>query len=533
MTILLAATELGPRPGPALQTADRWERERPTRARILLVDDDDAIRNALATALRGAAFSIATARGGDAALVEAARELPDLVITDLSMPGMDGLELCARLRALDPELPIILVTGHPDTDSAIASVRAGIDDYLSKPLDLEVLFHRIDRTLERRNAKAEIARLGVQTRLLNGSLIARAILEQESAQAAVRHQAQLLALLEKLSDGVVLAEPSGRIVLVNRVAQELCPGNRPATHVDDLDSVEIQRPDGTPCPAQERPLARALRGEEFGECELIHVGADGVVRRLITSGTSVRDARGNVDLAIVVLRDVTELRRVERERDEYVALISHDLRSPLNSIVLASSLLKELNQSNERFEAGPIIDRLARNALRMGAMIAELLESTRLELQGRALDKERCDLRGLVAVIVRDLQDPRRPRIVFTAGDEPACVLAETPRIERAIVNLITNALKYSPDDTTVRISVGREGGDVVVEVGDSGIGIAAQDLPKLLQRGYRAPNGKRVAGLGLGLYITDLVARAHGGRIDVTSELGKGSTFRLRLPSM
>lgn len=510
-------------------------RREPVRARILVVDDDPSTRHSVATVLRAEGFEVSTAHDGPSALTEARRALPDVVITDLSMPAMDGMQLCRHLRELDPDVTIIVVTGHAETSYAVASLRAGVEDFLTKPLDLDTLVHRLERTLERRQAKVALAMLMEQMRSTNERLVLSSIREQENAEVAELQRAQLSALLEKLSDGVIIAEPGGRVVMANRAAQEVLHRGGPITDVRELHQLDILRPDGTSCPVADRPLPRALRGEVFEHCEiLLRVrGSGDDVRRLVTSGTSVRGVDGSIALAIVVFRDVSELRKLERQRAEFIGLVTHDLRGPLNSILMSATLLKNMTQAKEVFDPAPMIDRLTRNAQRMSGMITELVESAALESKRVELLKEPCDLREIVSRVVEDLDDASRQRIVLESAAAPARALAEPSKIERAIANLVTNALKYSPENAAVRITLGRRAEEIVLEVADHGIGITEAQQRRLFERYYRAPNGKHMVGLGLGLYITGLLVEAHGGRMEVASEVGKGSVFTMFLPAL
>ena len=135
--------------------------------------------------------------------------------------------------------------------------------------------------------------------------------------------------------------------------------------------------------------------------------------------------------------------------------------------------------------------------------------------------------------MVQGLDEASIRRIAIEAADESSCIVfAEAPRLERCVLNLMTNALKYSAADSPVRLRLFREQGRVVLDVIDCGIGIAPETAKRLFDRYYRSPGGKAQAeGLGLGLYIARLIVEAHGGRIEVLSEIGKGSTFRLILP--
>jgi PAS domain S-box-containing protein len=505
------------------------------RARILVVDDDDGVRGAIEMLLRGGGFTTSTAPDGEAALAEAKRARPDVVLTDLHMPGIHGVELCRRLRELDHDLAVIVMTGSSDMQSVIESFRAGAEDYLIKPVEGDVLLWCVERTVARRAAKLEQEELH---RAFNERLVLSSIREQEHAEAEAQQRSQLNALLENLSEGVAIADASGRILMINDAARAILGLGEHAT-IDALNSLAADDLKGRRLSSEQRPLMRALRGEHFADYEVLRTKPNGERRRVVSTGTSVRDADGNVALAIVVFRDVTELRHLEQQRDEYLALISHDLRNPLAVILMSLSMLKEpmdtsARPGSSRAPRVDVVERAERNAKRMTAMLEELTEATSLESQGVALRRVACDLREVVANIVDSMDDARAHRITIGTDDaSPHVVLGDASRLERVVANLLTNALKYSAEDTPVSARLAREGGDVVLEVIDRGIGIAPESVKRLFERYYRTPGGKaRASGLGLGLYIARLIVEAHSGRIDVSSEIGRGTTFRLTLPS-
>jgi len=170
----------------------------------------------------------------------------------------------------------------------------------------------------------------------------------------------------------------------------------------------------------------------------------------------------------------------------------------------------------------------------MKVMIEELTEATTLEAKGAALRRDPCDVRELIAGVVARLDEARARRITVEADSASQyVVLGDASRLDRVISNLLTNALKYSPEERPVRVRLVRGASTVELDVIDRGIGIAPESRSLLFERYFRSQSGKAHAtGLGLGLYIARLVAEAHGGRIEVSSEVGKGSTFRLVLPA-
>ncbi len=213
-------------------------------------------------------------------------------------------------------------------------------------------------------------------------------------------------------------------------------------------------------------------------------------------------------------------------------MISHDLRNPLTPVMgLASWLRRSLQEKGLEREARSAASIVA-SAGQMNTMIQELIESARLETGAIELRKQAIDLcQSILEIAERVGTEQDRARIRTDCPQSVPSVSADPGRIERAVVNLINNALKFSPAESLVVVKVESRDGEALVSVKDQGTGIAPEELPHLFERYYRAGATRRVEGLGLGLYITRLIVETHGGRVWVESELGKGSTFAFSLP--
>jgi len=235
---------------------------------------------------------------------------------------------------------------------------------------------------------------------------------------------------------------------------------------------------------------------------------------------------------VVVVRNITERKRTEQLREEYVHIISHDLRSPLTVALGRAQMIQRApgKPDSVRKSADAIVTSLQR----LNAMIQDLVDSTRLEI-GQMKPKLRpVDLRSFILDLKERLAgtlEAERIHVSVPEGLPP--VSADPVQLERILMNLLTNALKYSAPGTPVTVSVAQRDGQVVTSVIDQGRGIPPEDLPHLFERFFRSRLARQQReGLGLGLYITKMLVEAHGGRIWVQSELGKGSTFSFTLPT-
>ena len=232
---------------------------------------------------------------------------------------------------------------------------------------------------------------------------------------------------------------------------------------------------------------------------------------------------------------IARLKRAEQFREEYISLISHDLRAPLAIIqghtqVLKRALEKAGIDGTERRSADAVIT----GVQRMNAMIQDLVDSARLEAGRLRLEKRPIGLRSFVLDLLeraRGVLEVQRIKVEIPP-DVPE-VQADPDRLERILTNLLTNALKYSPPDTEVLIQARTVDHDVMTSVTDRGLGIAPEDLPHIFERFYRVRGPRRPEGIGLGLYITRMLVEAHAGRIWVESEVGKGTIFYFTLPAL
>ncbi|TAK34546.1 MAG: GAF domain-containing protein, partial [Chloroflexota bacterium] len=226
-------------------------------------------------------------------------------------------------------------------------------------------------------------------------------------------------------------------------------------------------------------------------------------------------------------RERAKAQEIERRKDEFVSMISHDLRQPLTALMGHAEWVCRLLRDKGEQRATIGAEAILRSADRLNSMIQDLVDSARMESGHVEMHMRPTDLVRLIAEIGERVGEPdNHLRLRIESPEAMPAALVDPDRIERVITNLIGNALKYSPPGTPVIIRLTQQANEVTVSVVDQGVGIPPEDLPHLFQKYYRARADRQVEGLGLGLYISQMVVAAHGGRIWAESELGKGSTF-------
>lgn len=361
----------------------------------------------------------------------------------------------------------------------------------------------------------------------------RDITERKRAEQALREsqERRFRELMEASSDLIWEIDPEARYTYLSPRALDML-GYTPSELIgrsllEMMPEAEAQR-------AEKLLRAYAARRQPFKAFENAQRHKNGSLLVLESSGVPFFDDEQRFCGYRGIARDVTERKQADRFREEYVSLVSHDLRSPLSVIVgQAGSLKKTLTKKGMEREATSS-EALLRNARRMTRMLDELADSVRLESGRMQMRRQPTDLPALACDFTTRVfgTTEERERIQLSSESALPLVPLDADRIERVLANLISNALKYSTPGSPVRVRVERRGDEAVVSVSDEGPGIAPGELARMFERFYRSPTSqKRAEGLGLGLYISRLIVEAHGGRVWAKSELGKGSTFGFSLP--
>ncbi len=488
---------------------------------VLIVDDNPDMRAHLARLLSGA-YAIESATNGVEGMAAASRGLPQLIISDVMMPGLDGFGFLKQLRSQESTrlIPVILLSARAGDEATIEGLEAGADEYLIKPFSPRELLARV---------RAQLAM----------SDLRRDLHAERKARTALAEIRKLSILLDASPDHVFMLDRQGRYVYNNRATAEAL-----AAHLAALGR------------AGEQTIGRSGREMGFEPAFLSQFEAEqaqafsgrtvvGATRfptfggprdfEYILSPAPSED--GTIEYLVGITRDVHDLKMAVRVRDQFLSIASHELKTPLTSLKLQTQMRRKLLN---RYGLVPFTEeKLAgmfgddeKQINRLARLVDDMLDISRLNAGKFSINYERVEL----TVLVKEIVD--RMAAQFQGSGVTISLQAEGEvvgswdryRLEQVVINLLTNAIKYGAGKP-VQINVSATAVSARIVIEDSGIGIAKQDCDRIFGQFERAISANEVSGLGLGLYIAKQIVDAHAGSIQVESEPGVGSRFTIELP--
>jgi two-component system phosphate regulon sensor histidine kinase PhoR len=334
-------------------------------------------------------------------------------------------------------------------------------------------------------------------------------------------RARLTSILDNMADGVILTDDGGNVILTNRAAQRL-----------------LRLKDNN---AEGRPLIEVVREHELSDIlsSCLETGQEQIAQfELVTLNRFLRViaipiTNDRLDGVLLLVQDLTELRGLQTMRREMVGNISHEFRTPLAGIKAMVETLQD-GAVDDRETSKDFLYRIEAEVDRMTQLVSELTEVSHIETGKVDLKLEPVNLNSLVDEVIAQLK-PQAERqnltIEMTLADDLPATPTDKARIRQVLVNLFHNAIKFNRPGGSIRTTTKKSENSVVVEVSDTGTGIAEDDLPHILERFYKADKSRGGEGSGMGLAIAKHIVEAHGGSIRVQSEEGKGSTFSFSIP--
>ncbi|MFZ5470012.1 MAG: ATP-binding protein [Myxococcota bacterium] len=347
-------------------------------------------------------------------------------------------------------------------------------------------------------------------------------------QLEARERSWLKQVIDQMPEGVLIADGSGRVVILNRAAQAFTVGDRGERDVFGNPVLfDVYLPSGAPEVINELPLVRALRGETVRGVELLLRTKDGTLVPILASASPLQEGEAPAG-AVAVFQDISTIKALERMREEWTSVVAHDLRQPIQIIALAARMVERAHPGGMGAEESKFLARIQHSVQRLTRMIDDLLDVSRIEAHRLKIEREWMDLVSLAREAAERSEAPDRPVRVEVEGDVP-WVVADSGRLEQVLGNLLSNAIKYGAPRTEVVVGLRARGDEVEVAVTNKGKALSDETIQRLFTRFHRGA-WERKTGLGLGLYICKGLVEAHGGRIWAEST-PEETTFHFTLP--
>lgn len=545
--------------------------------RVLVVEDDETVADVLREVLEGSPFDVRFAASAEEAMALVDEAVPDLVLTDISLPKKSGLDVMRHARTVDGEIAVILMTGYASVQTAIDALRQGADDYITKPFDdITELPALIEKRLKGRRLRSENRMLLEELRTKNERLERHEQELRERVQRATWQMNELYNVSLEIGKSLEL-EP--RLATITATTAHMLDARASVLYLWQEESGEYRAvaahgvtlapagPDNRPVMDGAGPVGLAAF-KRSPVREGTPAGAPIVVPGVVeTAGTLLAaplpfgdrslgvlvalDRPGGFGeaeqefLALIASQASMQIRNsqlyehtksLDRMKSDFVAAVSHETRTPLTSVKGALELLSDDRYFQNNDQQAKLLTIAHANAERMLLLINDILDFSKLESASLSMEIERQRLEPVVdqaAANLRLLIEERHIRLVTSMPEDLPDVLIDALRVTQVVTNLVSNAIKFSPAGEPIEIGAVRAGDVVRVTIRDRGAGIAPEDLPKLFRKFQQVDSSstRKAGGTGLGLVISKGIVEQHGGAIGVESRPGEGSTFWFTIP--
>jgi len=485
---------------------------------ILIIDDEKIIRDGTEYILKKEGYKVMACKDGEEGLGCLKGAKFHLLILDLMMPGIRGMDILKAVQTQYPDLLVIVITGYATVGNAVEAMKIGAYDFIPKPFTPDQLRIIVKRAIDKLNLEQEAALLRSE--------------REKSLKDIADEKSRVKTIIHCMADGVIVTDRESNIVLTNPAASLMLSA------------------EGTDLMG--RPLSFCVKNEKLNQLvesffsgggppyssisQEITIKKDDKEVFLRAHAAPVRNEAGDVLGSVIVFEDITYLKEFDRMKSDFVNMVSHELRTPLVTVSQQLSVILDGIAGEVSEKQRELLTRAKVRNRELITMVKNLLDLSKIESGEIIQYKEPVNLNlplGKVIEMMFPQAAEKGVSLEFNPHEPLPVIDADVNNMEGIFTNLISNAIKYTNPGGKVTVSSGVKGGYVQVDVADTGIGIAREDLPKIFDRFYRVKTEqtRKVAGAGLGLSIVKGIIEAHLGSIEVESEPGKGTTFSVFLP--
>ncbi|HEX7357205.1 MAG TPA: response regulator [Ignavibacteriaceae bacterium] len=487
------------------------------KPKVLIVDDEKGLRIGAQRLLTGEGYDVTTAENGIEGIKLGTESEFDLAIIDLKMPDVDGLEVLQQIKKKYPDTICFIATAYASYETAVESTRLGAHSYIPKPFTPEELLSNLKEGYQKRlvNLEADKWRKEREERLLEVAF----------------EKTRMNTIVNSITDGVLVVNKEGLAVLYNPAALKFLELSGIAVEEYILDKL---RPEIL-------ELFNKLVNDTSTEHKSYTIQIELKPNReffIEVTASAVRHPGENIAGVVFVFKDITELKKIEFVKSQFVSMVSHELKAPIAAVY---GFLKLFNDDSIKLTPEQRKDYENRSMIRLDGllkMVNDLLDISRMELKAVNREIKKVCLHEIISSILELFQIDiikKGIQVAFDKDSSAHCINADADEISRLFTNLISNAIKYNREQGIINIKLYQSENYLITEIKDSGIGLKPEEKQKLFTEFFRAKNDKtkNISGTGLGLSIVKRIVDSYSGKIIVESDYGEGTTFKVFLPTI
>lgn len=482
---------------------------------VLVVDDEKGIRQGTKRVLEGEGYEVTVAENGSEGISLAENRDFDLALIDLKMPDVNGIDVLKKVKERHPNTVCFITTAFASYNNAIESTKTGAFDYIPKPFTSEELIQKMRDGYHKRQLLLEEEKWRKE--------------REERLLEIAFEKTRLRTIINSISDGVLVINKDGEAVLFNPAALKFLGLNNITVGEKIIDELH---------PKISELINGILFPETFGiksYSTVVHVKTD---YELYVDATCspVPHPDGSLAGVAVVLKDITELKQIEHLKSQFVSMVSHEVKAPIAAVY---GFLQIMHDDKIKLNEEQKISYLQRSESRLDGllkMVNDLLDISRMETKSvkrEITDVSIPEIINSVYELFKLQMKENGIKFKFEQNHSEAFIKADRDEISRLFINLFSNAVKYNRKDGWININIEKNENFVVTTIEDSGCGLKPEEKEKLFTEFFRAKNEKtkNISGTGLGLSIVKRIIDSCSGKIEVESEFGVGTTFRIYLP--
>jgi PAS domain S-box-containing protein len=485
------------------------------KPKILIVDDEKGLRIGTQRLLESEGYSVETAENGTKGIEIGTSKDFDIAVIDLKMPDIDGIAVLKSIKEAKPNTVCFIATAFASYDSAIESTRLGAYSYIPKPFTPDEFIHEIEKGYKQRLLILEAEKLKQEREVK--------LLE------LANEKSRLNTIIESIASGVLVVNTTGEIVYYNHAALKYL----------DIEAISIGEFILDKIPSEITKLVNKYldSGEIIRKSYSAEIEMKPNKELFVEAAcSSVAHPDGSLAGVVIVIKNITELKKIELVKSQFVSMVAHELKTPIAAV---QGFLKIILDKNLNLPENKQQEYMERSSVRLEGLLSlvnDLLDISRMELKSKKREIENLDIKEIAVSTIQFLEmeiNKKEITVIQNYENDLPPLNADLNEITRLFTNILSNAIKYNRNNGTINIDVQTNNNYFLIKIADTGIGLKPKEKENLFQEFFRAKNEntRNISGTGLGLTIVKRIIDSYHGKISVDSTYGEGTIFKIQLP--